>query len=274
MLTPSARDFARGLRLAVRPVRTSLLLAVLALSVTPALTPTSLSVAPATTPATLSMASGLTTAALATASPPACAYGDVLTQHRAYADYPRTLLDTWFRVGSTYAPPGLSSTSLAGLNGGYYVRNLVIADLRAMARAARSAGAPLAVQSAYRSYAYQKTVFQQWVNRYGYQAALKASARPGHSEHQLGTTLDFRSYGNATPPWDYADWGRTKAGAWLRNNGWRYGFVLSYPYGKIAVTCYKYEPWHYRYVGRTQAKAIRDSGLTPRQYLWATRNNG
>ena len=95
----------------------------------------------------------------------------------------------------------------------------------------------------------------------------ESSARPGHSEHQLGTTLDFRSYGGSAP-WNYADWGRTKAGTWLRNNAWKYGFVLSYPKGKTAQTCYAYEPWHYRYVGRAVAARIHASGLTEREYLW------
>ncbi len=202
-------------------------------------------------------------------APPACSVDDVLTKHRRYADYPRSVLDTYFRLPSTYAPPGLTSTANAGLNGGYSVRSLVITDLRAMARAARAAGARLAVQSAYRSYAYQRAVFKHWVEVYGYAAAVKASARPGHSEHQLGTTLDFRSYGSSTPPWEYEDWARTKAGAWLKANAWRYGFLMSYPSGKISLTCYRYEPWHYRYVGREYAKAVRESKLTLRQWLWA-----
>ena len=51
-------------------------------------------------------------------------------------------------------------------------------------------------------------------------------------------------------------------------NAWRYGFVMSYPRGSYAQTCYDYEPWHYRYVGRELAAQIRASGVTPRQVLW------
>ena len=71
-----------------------------------------------------------------------------------------------------------------------------------MASAARSAGARLAVQSAYRSYSNQKATFDYWVRVDGYATAIKESARAGHSEHQLGTTLDFRSYGGSAP-WNY-----------------------------------------------------------------------
>ena len=155
----------------------------------------------------------------------------------------------------------------AGLNSGHRVRAFVIADLKAMARAARAAGARLAVQSAFRSYSTQKSTFAYWSRVSGYSAALRSSARAGHSEHQLGTTVDFRSYGGSAP-WYYSDWGTTKAGAWLKKNAWKYGFVMAYPKGKTSVTCYAYEPWHYRYMGRSEAAKVRSSGLTLRQYLW------
>ena len=208
-----------------------------------------------------------TTSTNAATALPACRVADTLTKHRSYGDWPRSLLDQRYRLVSGYAPIDRRSTADAGLNGGYSVRRHVIADLRAMATAARSAGARLAVHSAYRSYATQKATFDYWVRLHGYAIALKESARAGHSEHQLGTTLDFRSYGGAAP-WHYRDWATTRAGAWLKTNAWRYGFVMSYPKGKSAVTCYTYEPWHYRYVGRAKASLIRASGLTLREYLW------
>jgi D-alanyl-D-alanine carboxypeptidase len=148
------------------------------------------------------------------------------------------------------------------------VRKLVVADLKAMATAARAAGARLAVQSAYRSYATQRATFDYWVRLHGYAYALKESARAGHSEHQLGTSLDFRSYGGPAP-WDVTDWATTRAGKWMKANAWKYGFILSYPKGKTDVTCYMYEPWHYRYVGRDRAIWVRASGLTLREFLWA-----
>jgi D-alanyl-D-alanine carboxypeptidase len=198
---------------------------------------------------------------------PACRVGDAITKHRAYADWHRSLVDLYYRLPSTYAPGDRKSTSYAGLNGGFTVRSFVIPDLAAMARAARAAGARFAVQSAYRSYATQKSTFSYWVSVDGYATALKTSARAGHSEHQLGTTLDFRSYGGSAP-WYYSDWGTSKAGAWLRANAWKYGFVMTYPKGKTSVTCYAYEPWHYRYVGRETAAKVRASRLTLREYLW------
>jgi D-alanyl-D-alanine carboxypeptidase len=212
-------------------------------------------------------ATGLATTVVTAGSVPPCRIDDVTTANRAYTDWARTLLDTTYRLPSTYRPPSLRSVAEAGLSGGGKVRSLVIADLRAMTRAARAAGARLAVQSAYRSYSTQVSTFAYWTRVSGRAAALRSSARAGHSEHQLGTTIDFQSYGGSAP-WYYADWGKTRAGAWLAKNAWKYGFVMSYPKNRMSVTCYAYEPWHYRYVGRKVAAAVRASGLTLREYLW------
>ena len=138
-------------------------------------------------------------------------------------------------------PPGLVDTARAGLNGGHLVRAIVIDDLRAMARAARRSGAGLAIQSAYRSYAEQADTFAYWVAVAGRHQALGRSARPGHSEHQLGTTIDFMSTDGGAP-WRGSNWGNGAAGAWLMRHAWQYGFVLSYPRGARDVTCYAYEP--------------------------------
>ena len=198
---------------------------------------------------------------------PACNYEDVLTKHQSYDDWQQTLLDTVYKLPDTYAPPDLVSTAEAGLVPDYKLRALVMPDLAALVQAAKDAGVPLELQSAYRSYGYQEKTFQYWIDKQSYEAALKSSARPGHSEHQLGTAVDFRSSGGPAP-WDMEDWGQTPAGAWLAENAWEYGFVMSYPPGKQEITCYIYEPWHYRYVGKDVAKAVNGSGLTLREWLW------
>jgi D-alanyl-D-alanine carboxypeptidase len=198
---------------------------------------------------------------------PACRYDDLLTTPRLYTDWPVTLVDTILRVTRSYVPPDLVSVSQAGIAGNGKVRALVIEDLKAMAEAAAAAGAAIGVQSAYRSYEKQQQVFDDWVAIFGYRRALEVSARPGHSEHQLGLAIDFRSDPGGSP-FD-GDWGTTAAGKWMKAHAWEYGFVLSYPKGKMGVTCYDYEPWHYRFVGREMAGMIHASGQTPRQYLWA-----
>jgi len=202
------------------------------------------------------------------ASLPRCAYLDIKTRFMSLDRWRQTSLDTRLRVGPKYVPTDLVPVGRADIPGSGKVRRLVIDDLELMAKAARRAGKPIAVRSAYRSYRDQEATFAYWVRVSGRAKALKASARPGHSEHQLGTTIDLRSASSTKAPWDYADWATTGPGAWMKANGWRYGFVMSYPKGESATTCYTYEPWHYRYVGRTLAERIHDSGLTVREYLW------
>jgi D-alanyl-D-alanine carboxypeptidase len=196
---------------------------------------------------------------------PDCRYRDQRTRYDRVRDWRITLLDTNLRLPRDYEPWDLVPVSRAGIAGSGRVRRLVIEDLRALADAARAAGKPLAVRSAHRTHAVQAATFESWVRRAGYDQALLFSARPGHSEHQLGTAIDF-----ATAPGVplSTSFGRSPAGKWLRRNGWKHGFVLSYPEGKRRQSCYGYEPWHWRYVGRELAAAIQASGTVPRRYLW------
>ena len=199
---------------------------------------------------------------------PACRYDDIMTQPRGYDDWSTTLVDTILRVPKSYVPPDLVPVGLAGIAGHGKVRELVIDDLRAMAEAAAAADNAIGVESAYRSYADQEATFASWVAQLGYAGALRVSARPGHSEHQLGLAIDFRSDPGGSP--FTGSWGQTPAGTWMREHAWQYGFIRSYPPKQQARSCYASEAWHYRYVGRDLAAAIHASGLTTREYLWGS----
>jgi zinc D-Ala-D-Ala carboxypeptidase len=199
---------------------------------------------------------------------PACRIDDVTSRFDELHQWRKTLLDTIYRVPRTYAPTDLVSTNVAGVPGPFRVRAVVIPDLRDMTADAAAAGAALALNSGYRSFRKQKRSFRSYVKQVGFEQAIRYAARPGHSEHQLGTTIDFRSAGDDSPPWAYDDWARTPAGAWMARKAWRYGFVMSYPKGMRHESCYSYEPWHYRYVGRARAAAVHEAGVTLRRYLW------
>ena len=199
---------------------------------------------------------------------PKCAYADTLTRYRAIGDWYRSLLDTRYRLSRAYAPSDLVSASRSGASGPGSIRRIALADLTAMYRASRAAGAPFAIQSAYRSYTTQVATFNRWVLEDGYASALLGSARPGHSEHQLGTVLDLKTPGGPAP-WAVTDWATTRAGAWIARNSWRYGFIVSYPKAKSpGATCYRYEPWHVRWFGRTIASKIHASSLAAREWLY------
>jgi D-alanyl-D-alanine carboxypeptidase len=144
------------------------------------------------------------------------------------------------------------------------VRQVVVEDLKRMLAAMEEAGLQPVISSAYRSYAEQEATYAYWVHTLGQREADRVSARPGHSEHQLGTAIDFASAENGYELDE--SFANTREGRWLLANASRYGFVLSYPAGKEAVTGYAYEPWHYRYVGVAAAQEIARSGLTPLEY--------
>ena len=186
--------------------------------------------------------------------------------HAAYDDWPRTIVDTSSRLPEGYVPPDLVPVSRAGLSGGGSIRRIAIADLKALAKAARKAGVRLAVESAYRSEARQKRTFAGWVRTSGEAEAQRFSARAGHSEHELGTAIDFKAAGGGSP-WTRA-FARSRHARWLAANAWRFGWIQSYPSGAEDQTCYGAEAWHYRYVGRDVAAEVHASGVTLRAWLW------
>lgn len=196
---------------------------------------------------------------------PACEIRDDRTRYGKVRHWKKTLLDTNLRLRRGYKPWDLVSVRRANIPGRGTVRKIMIRDLRALARAARKAGKPLAVRSAYRSYDYQARLFDSYVRSSGYAQAIKFSARPGHSEHQLGTTVDFTTAPSVPLRTSF---GESPSGKWLARNGWKYGFIMSYPKGKRKASCYGYEPWHWRYFGRALARKIHESGQVPRRYLY------
>ncbi|WP_394289288.1 D-alanyl-D-alanine carboxypeptidase family protein [Microbacterium sp.] len=131
-----------------------------------------------------------------------------------------------------------------------------------MKAAAKKDGVSLRIISGYRSYATQKGVYARKIRQYGFETAELRSARPGHSEHQTGLTIDVNSVSQA--------WGKTREGRWVAKNAHKYGFIVRYPAGKTRVTGYAYEPWHLRHVGVGVATHLKKTGLTLDEYLGVT----
>ena len=113
--------------------------------------------------------------------------------------------------------------------------------------------------SGFRSYDYQKTLYDNYVSRDGQAAADRYSARPGFSEHQTGLVFDLTDKsGNLLED--------SRASQWLKDNAHNYGFIVRFQAGKEASTGYMPEAWHIRYVGK-EAKDIHDSGLSLEEYF-------
>lgn len=117
---------------------------------------------------------------------------------------------------------------------------------------ATALGLNIWIQSGYRSYNLQESLYNKYVDRDGKVAADTYSARPGYSEHQTGLAFDLNSISD--------DFQYTEEGKWVNNNCYKYGYILRYPKGKENITGYKYESWHLRYVGVELASKLYNNG--------------
>jgi D-alanyl-D-alanine carboxypeptidase len=145
------------------------------------------------------------------------------------------------------------------------MRKEAAAALETLFEGAKKDGISLAGVSAYRSYATQKTLFNNYVKKDGEEKAKTYSAMPGHSEHETGLSIDVSGSNGKCAAQDC--FAATKEAAWLDAHASEYGFIIRYPKGKEAITGYQYEPWHLRYVGTQLSKEITTKGVTLEEYL-------
>lgn len=173
-----------------------------------------------------------------------------------------TVATQQFSLPQAYVPPDLvplsdyfSDDVTRGQE--LYARAEIIEPLQRMVTEMQAAGLRPSILSAYRSYNEQALAWKWWESQYPGRVAIM-SARPGASEHQLGTTIDFGS-----PELNHlfhVDFANTSEGIWLAANAHRFGFTLSYPRDSYAITGFKYEPWHFRYVGPELAGQLYHTG--------------
>ena len=115
--------------------------------------------------------------------------------------------------------------------------------------------------STYRSYNYQKRLYKQYVKTKGRKYARLCSAKAGHSEHQTGLAVDI-----ANKTLDYDNFDRTNEFKWVKDNAYKYGFILRYKKADEKITGIKYESWHFRYVGEEIAKYMKENEMTYEEY--------
>jgi D-alanyl-D-alanine carboxypeptidase len=137
----------------------------------------------------------------------------------------------------------------------------VLSAFENMADAARSEDIVLVINSSYRSYDDQETIWSSRKKANGTAKADAYAARAGFSEHQSGLAIDIAQYRI-----NYEDFEETPGFAWLSEHAQDYGFILRYPKDKEDITGYSYESWHYRYVGVEAAKKIKEEGISFDEY--------
>ena len=168
---------------------------------------------------------------------------------------------------SGYVPSGLRSPAVPNV-GTQYLRSIAAEALEDMIAAARREGAGrIGITSGYRSYSSQVSVYNASVQSRGFTTTELYVARPGHSEHQTGLVADLYPIG-ASNCSTYRCIGDTAQGRWLRDNAWRFGFILRYEKNQTHITGYGYESWHFRYIGPTLAADYEATGhRTYEQFL-------
>ncbi len=148
----------------------------------------------------------------------------------------------------------------------------IIPELQQMMQAAKADGVTLEIRSPYRDYERQIYLFSRKIKSYmknklsyleSYRKTAQVVTVPGSSEHQIGLALDITSDTYTTLTEGFAD---TQAGKWLAMHSYEYGFILRYPSGKEDITGIAFEPWHFRYVGKSAAKYMYDHDITLEEF--------
>ena len=195
------------------------------------------------------------------------------TYHFASNGQMVTLVNPWHMLPEGYA------VELVPISDTHLIAEIAYQDYMDMMADCTAAGFKPAVCSAYRTHEYQEKLYQNRIQRYIWagkseeeatELAGQSVAVPGTSEHQLGLALDIVDDDNCKLDESQAKMPTQK---WLMENSWRYGWILRYPNEKSEITGIIYEPWHYRYVGKTVAKEIYESGLCLEEYLQMLTNS-
>ena len=177
--------------------------------------------------------------------------------------------DDWklILVNAEHPVPEDYSVTLKELRNDQWVDERIYPELQQMFDDARAEGIYPLINESYRSAERQQEILDNYIAAYeaeglsteeAQQRALEVVAKPGTSEHQLGLALDIivEYDEDSTVTWQ-----------WLKENCWRYGFILRYPEDKTEITGISYEPWHFRYVGAEAAQQITERGITLEEYL-------
>ena len=179
------------------------------------------------------------------------------------------LVNNCYRLSRDFTPWDLSPVNVESMHaptGVHLLRETPARAAEQLFQAAVADGVFLIATSGYRSYDSQTMFHSNAIRDFGPEEGRRRSAAPGHSEHQLGLALDLSTHelgGRLVQSFI-----ETPEGIWVSQNAHRFGFILSFPYGREADTGIMYEPWHIRYVGVEAATEIFNSGLILEEFLW------
>lgn len=168
-----------------------------------------------------------------------------------------TIVNKYNYISKSYLP-----SNLININGLNINKEAYDAYLK-MKTAMNKEKLNIQIISAYRSYDYQEELYERYLKNEKQEIVDTYSARPGFSEHHTGLAIDIDN-----TKLDFNKFYLTKEFIWMNNNAHKYGFILRYPKDKEKITGYKYEPWHYRYLGVEIASYIKENNLTYEEYYY------
>lgn len=171
------------------------------------------------------------------------------------------LVNKYHKLDENYEPSDLTIIDSKYASGTQKLRKEAQIKFEEMANDIAKENLKIYAGSTYRSYTYQKGLYDRYVKKDGFAAAETYSARSGYSEHQLGLVVDI-----VNDKWDYLS-ENDKEYDYLVKNSYKYGFILRYPRGSEYITGYMFEDWHFRYLGIELATKVFNSGLTYDEYI-------
>ncbi len=183
------------------------------------------------------------------------------TKETPYLNKIHILSNKYLYMPKDYTPENLEKIDFSFANGTRLLVQEAKLAFENLAKQAKSEGYNIRAISAYRSYQYQSVLYNKYVDQDGIEKADTYSARAGFSEHQTGLVVDVDNINTS-----FTNFESTKEFNWMKENAYKFGFILRYPEGKENITGYQYESWHYRYVGEEIANIIKQQNITFDEY--------
>ncbi len=171
------------------------------------------------------------------------------------------LVNKFNNLDKNYEPSKLKKISIQYAYYDNFIKEEVKNAYEEMAKNAKEKNLKLIASSSYRDYNSQQILYNRYIVQKGTKEANNVSAKAGYSEHQTGLAIDILT-DNIT----MSEFENTDEFKWLKENSYKYGFILRYPKNKTNITGYAYEPWHYRYVGKKVAQEIYKEKITFDEY--------
>ena len=165
------------------------------------------------------------------------------------------------KLPEDYIPIDLEPINSDYTIGMQYLRHEAKINFEEMCKKAKNDGYYIKAVSSFRSSDYQEKLYNNYCIEKGIEYADMCSARKGHSEHQTGLAVDIADNFD-----DYNEFANTKEFNWIKDNAFKYGFILRYPKFKTDITGFKYEPWHFRYIGIDIANYIYNNNIALEEY--------